>query len=261
VNHPVQFRPSLASDISKGAFVASVTLGIETSGRSGRIAIRIDSSNREERELSQAGRRHAQTLVLEIQKLLLECGLAPGDIDLVAVSEGPGSFTGLRVGVVCAKTLAWANSARLVLVDTLLAIAVESPVDVSHIDVVSDAQRGDLFVASYDRQEGSDHASKTAWCRRGDVQVIPAEEWISSLVGKAGQGFVVTGPGLSGAGDLLSEEIRQLERDHPEPAAATIAELGEAMAAQGELADPMTVEPFYLRKSAAEEKRDRAQRP
>jgi len=240
----------------RDASVAAVTLGIETSGRSGRIALRVDGTNLEERELSQSGRRHAQTLVLEIRELVTIRGLSPRDIELVAVSEGPGSFTGLRVGVVCAKTLAWASAARMVLVDTMLAIASESPADVCRVDVVSDAQRGQLFVASCERLETEGGESGDAWHRPASVQVMQVNDWVSGISGKTDDGFVVTGPGLSRAVDFLPDKIRQLERSRAEPAAVTIAQLGEGLAAQGCLADPMTVEPFYLRKSAAEDKRD-----
>ena len=67
------------------------------------------------------------------------------------MSVGPGSFTGLRVGVVCAKTLAYATGARLAAVDTLEAIAANSPPDVETVHVITDAQRGDLFVGTYRR--------------------------------------------------------------------------------------------------------------
>ena len=65
-----------------------VTLGIETSGRSGRIALRIAGEDADERELSQAGRRHAQTLLSEIRDLLRDHRLKPAEIDLAAASHG-----------------------------------------------------------------------------------------------------------------------------------------------------------------------------
>src|SRR5687768_2419931 len=104
-----------------------LVLSIETSGTGGSIALVDDRACLAERSLSQAGRRHARTLVFELKQLLAEREVAPGDLGAVAVSIGPGSFTGLRVGVVCAKTLAYAVSTKLVAVDTFLAIAAQSP--------------------------------------------------------------------------------------------------------------------------------------
>ena len=82
-------------------------LAIETSGFEGSIALSENSDVLAQRELARAGRRHAQTLVLEVAELLESHSLQPDQIDVVAVSHGPGSFTGLRVGVVFAKTFAW----------------------------------------------------------------------------------------------------------------------------------------------------------
>ena len=237
-----------------------VTLAIETSGRSGRIALRIDGHNLDERELSQAGRRHAQTLVLEIRDLLADHGVAPADIDLVAGSEGPGSFTGLRVGVVCAKMLAWANGSDLAMVDTLLAIAAESPHDVSRVEIVSDAQREDVFLGIYAAADAStDTGQSRAWQRSGSIEIAKVEAWAHSLTSRKSDGFAIAGPGVEKAAEFLPDRIRQLDRPNSEPSAATIARLGEQLAEAGQLADPMTAEPFYLRKSAAEEKRDAAQ--
>ena len=235
-----------------------VTLGIETSGRSGRIALRVDGKTLGERELSQAGRRHAQTLVLEIRDLLTDHSVTPANLDLVAVSEGPGSFTGLRVGVVCAKMLAWANGADLVLVDTLLAISAESPAEVCRVEIVSDAQRDDLFLGVYEVTK-ADADSDQVWLRSGSIEIVNAEAWAHGLASRSGDGFAIAGPGIEKAAEFLPEGIRQLDRACAEPSASTIARLGEQLAVQGQLADPMTVEPFYLRKSAAEEKRDAAQ--
>lgn len=236
-----------------------VTLGIETSGRSGRIALRIDGQDIDERELSQAGRRHAQTLVLEIRNLLTNHSAVPADIDLVAVSEGPGSFTGLRVGVVCAKMLAWANDTDLVMVDTLLAIAAESPRELSRVEIVSDAQRDDVFLGKYEGSDAVDSEECQLWQRPGSIEIVNVESWARSLTERISDGFAIAGPGVAKAAGFLPESVRQLERPSSEPAASTIARLGEQLQQEGRLADPMSVEPFYLRKSAAEEKRDAAQ--
>lgn len=237
----------------------SVTLGIETSGRTGRIALRIDGENVDERELSQAGRRHAQTLLSEIRDLLQDHRLKPTEINLAAASHGPGSFTGLRVGVVCAKTLAWATGCQLALVDTLLAIAAESPLKIHRVEVVSDAQRDELFLGKYVAIKEAAAERGSVWQRERSIEIVNAEAWARGLESKLQDpSFAVVGPGLVKAAEFLSPEIHQLQRKHGEPAASTIATVAESLDT-GQLADPMTVEPFYLRKSAAEEKREAAQ--
>ncbi|MFN5976898.1 MAG: tRNA (adenosine(37)-N6)-threonylcarbamoyltransferase complex dimerization subunit type 1 TsaB, partial [Planctomyces sp.] len=81
-------------------------LAVETSGMTGSLALSADGQLLSERVLESEGRRHAQTLVSEVGLLLSGQGLTVGDLSAVAVSIGPGSFTGLRVGLVFAKTLA-----------------------------------------------------------------------------------------------------------------------------------------------------------
>ena len=103
-------------------------------------------------ELRSSG-RHAQTLVQQIGELLRTHGLKPHDVQLLAVSKGPGSFTGLRVGMVCAKTFVYATGCRFIAVDTFAAIAENcASADVTRLFVIEeDAQRDDLFVGEYHR--------------------------------------------------------------------------------------------------------------
>jgi tRNA threonylcarbamoyladenosine biosynthesis protein TsaB len=232
------------------------TLAIETSGRSGEVALVRDGACLEHRGLQQVGRRHAQTLVAEIDELLAAHELAPQDVNLVAVSIGPGSFTGLRVGVVCAKTFAWATGAALAAVDTFACIA-ENAVGVppsggpgpaetgtpTPVFVIGDAQRGDLYVGEYARD-----ASGT-FARPEPIRIVPAEPWCRAR----SSADVVTGPGIEPCLDLLEGRCRLLPPESREPRAVTVAKIGERMLAAGETADPFTLEPFYLRKSAAEE--------
>ena len=232
-------------------------LAIETSSRIGSVALGTEHKLISEKTFS-APLRHSTELFPAVQDLLHQVHAEPDDIDQVYVSIGPGSFTGLRVGVVCAKMLAWANGADLVLVDTLLAISAESPAEVCRVEIVSDAQRDDLFLGVYEVTK-ADADSDQVWLRSGSIEIVNAEAWAHGLASRSGDGFAIAGPGVEKAADFLPEGIRQLDRASAEPSASTIARLGEQLAMQGQLADPMTVEPFYLRKSAAEEKRDAAQ--
>ena len=150
-------------------------LGIETSGTRGSIALFQNGACLAEAELEAAPRRHAQTLVTEIRDLFSQQGLRIPAIEAVAVSVGPGSFTGLRVGVVCAKTLAFATGARLAAVDTPEAIAANSPPDVKMVHVITDAQRGDLFAGTYRRTAEGD------WLREGPLAIAAGEAWFQGF--------------------------------------------------------------------------------
>jgi tRNA threonylcarbamoyladenosine biosynthesis protein TsaB len=219
-----------------------LTLGIETSGMGGSIALRTEHELLAERSLRREGRRHAQTLVMEIRQLFDELRLPVHTCRRVGVSIGPGSFTGLRVGVVCAQTLAYATGCLLMPVETFHAVALRAPSDVERALVIANAQRGDLFVAAFRQAEGE-------WRREGEYTIAEAERWCRARA----TGDFVTGPGLSAFADLLPNPVRRVPAADCTPTAAAIAELA-ALAAPSRAAPISSLEPLYIRRSAAEEK-------
>ena len=234
--------------------MSPVILAVDTSGMCGTIAIRRGGELLVERELEQSKRRHAQTLISEAQEVLADAQLAPGDVEIVAVSHGPGSFTGLRVGVVFAKTLAYVTGCRLVAVDTLQAVAVSASgsefAGLTELSVVSDAQREQLFVSRFRRQ------SEHWWEPAGPIEIVDCEAWCVDVAKQAADTFAVAGPGLRKVTDELSPSVRCLPEDRWTPRAAHVAHIAERLAADSRFADPFELEPFYLRKSSAEEKRE-----
>jgi tRNA threonylcarbamoyladenosine biosynthesis protein TsaB len=224
-------------------------LGIETSGHRGSIAVCDGANGLAEVELESIGRRHAQTLVSQIDATLGRLQSHPRDLQAVAVSIGPGSFTGLRVGVTCAKTLAYATGCHLSAVDTLAAIAANSPGDVEVVSVVSDAQRGELFVGTYRRQPDGSWVSADN-STDAPVTIVSAESWLGSRA--VGETF--SGPGLQKYRPLVRQDCRILPENLWTPRARVVAEIGLRKIERGELADPEQLEPFYLRRSAAEER-------
>jgi tRNA threonylcarbamoyladenosine biosynthesis protein TsaB len=235
-----------------------IILGIETSGTRGSVALFQNGACLAEAELEAAPRRHAQTLVTQIRDLFGPLALRIPALEAIAVSVGPGSFTGLRAGVVCAKTLAYATGARLAAVDTLEAIAANSPPDVETVHVITDAQRGDLFVGTYRR------AAEGDWLRESPLAIVGGEGWFAGLR----TGDVVTGPGLAtwrDGHDASSNPPATAWRGLPEsvwtPSARAVAVIGARQIARGVVADCETLEPFYLRRSAAEERADAAGSP
>ena len=224
-----------------------IVLGVETSGPVGSIALRRDGRCVEERFLPELGRRHAQSLVPEVVRFLRGRDVAPGSIDVVAVSVGPGSFTGLRVGVTFAKMFAYASGARLVAVETFLAIAEDTSGEPS-VAVVADAQRGGLILGRYER------SAEGLFVRQGDLRLVGIDELAVATL----SGDLLTGPGVERLSDAWSGRIAPTRARLPR--AAVIASLGERQARLGEFADPRSLEPLYVRKSGAEEKADAAAR-
>ena len=198
-----------------------------------------------ERQLGVAGPRHAQTLVPELDRLLKELSLKADAIHAVAVSIGPGSFTGLRVGLVFAKTLAWLNNAPLIAVDTLQAIAQQAPDTERIVTAVCDAQRSELFAASYELDEGPGLRRR---CH--DIRVIQVSELTACQT--------VIGPLPSKLRDRVDAEFPMSPEADGMPKASTVARIGTDMLRRSEFSKPESLEPVYVRVSYAEEKRPAA---
>ena len=226
----------------------TLTLAIETSAAVGSIAVCRNGDCIEERTL-ELGRQHGQTLVPELRKLLADHGCRPRDCDLIAVSVGPGSFTGLRVGVVCAKTLAYATGCKVAAVDSMSAIACNAPPGTACLHIVLDAQREDLFLGEFLRNDSG------RWESSQGIRIVNAASYASSVP----IGATLCGAGIEKIAHLLDASVVRLSADLWRPRAAWIGRLGEIQAAGGELADAWSLEPLYLRKSAAEEKWEQRQ--
>ena len=219
-------------------------LGIETSGTAGGVALMENGAVLGQRLLTREGRRHAQMLTAEMAALFQKTGKPVSACEGVAVSIGPGSFTGLRIGVVCAKTFAYATSCRLTAVDTLQAIAEQAPEDIDRLTVIADAQRGDLYVGKYLRKNGE-------WLREGAIAIPPARSWCQSVSASE----TVAGPGLERWEPELAGGCRLLS-DLRVPEVVTVCRIGERQLLNGQTADLWSLEPYYLRKSSAEEQWD-----
>lgn len=189
-------------------------------------------------------RRTAQCFAPAIQHQLHSAGWRPQDVQLVAVTQGPGSFTGLRVGVTAAKTLAYAVGAEVFAVNTLHVIARQAPAELPRISAVLDAQRQQLFVADF-RREG-DRLVEAAETRIDDIA-----KWLAGL----SPGTAVTGPGLATLRDRLPAGIAVVDPACWTPRAATVGRAAYLEHQSGNRHDLWTLNPVYYRSSAAEEKR------
>ncbi len=219
-------------------------LAIETSGLSGSVALWRDGVVTE-RSLAVEGRRHAQTLIAELKALLDDRGVALKNIDGIVVSIGPGSFTGLRVGVVAAKTIAYAIGCGVLAVDTLASFAEQAPAEWSRVSVISDAQRGDLFVGEY-RRDSHGHFERLT-----PVRIIAGETFHAGLIVTD----IVLGPSAR-RWETVADRPRFIHDAWSlQPSATGVITLAARRWAAGDRSDLWTLAPFYLRPSAAEEKR------
>ncbi|HEY2827315.1 MAG TPA: tRNA (adenosine(37)-N6)-threonylcarbamoyltransferase complex dimerization subunit type 1 TsaB, partial [Pirellulales bacterium] len=137
--------------------------------------------------------RSAQSLAPGIAALLQNAGWQPKQVQLVAVAVGPGSFTGLRVGISTAKLFAYAIGAEVMGVNTLEVIAAQAPAEISALWAVLDAQRAQVFAGRFQREA----VSSWRWDRH--VALIDNTAWLASL----SPGEAVSGPVL----EKLKEQI------------------------------------------------------
>jgi tRNA threonylcarbamoyladenosine biosynthesis protein TsaB len=226
-------------------------LALETSGRLGSVAI-AEARGEEadviaERRLPE-GQRTARSLLPCIEALLDEHSWRPADVEMIAVTTGPGSFTGLRIGVVAAKTLAYATGAKLVGVHTLAAIAelvqTDSVAPGRRLWTVLEAQRQELFVACFDLARPIVEQADAA------TEILGVDAWLARLQ----QGDAVAGPPLVKLSERLPPEVAAVDARLWSPSAAAAGRLGAALFERGATIDPLALVPNYYRKSAAEEK-------
>jgi tRNA threonylcarbamoyladenosine biosynthesis protein TsaB len=216
-------------------------LALETSSPTASVAILEDGQLLGETAFD-PHQRTAQTFAPSIARQLAEAGWRPRDLELIAVTVGPGSFTGLRIGVTAAKTLAYATGAQLIGVNALHVIAAQSPTDIAEVWATLNAQRQQLFAASY-RCQGS------LWESIRPTAIVDNSAWLQSLA----PGTVVTGPGLARLRQQLPGGVIMVGEECWPPRAATVGRLGYLAFQAGRRDDLWKLSPQYFRKSAAEE--------
>jgi tRNA threonylcarbamoyladenosine biosynthesis protein TsaB len=214
---------------------------LETSGRTGQVALALGDELRGVRRLDET-RRHARDLAPAAAALLAEQGWRPRHLQAVIVSRGPGSYTGLRIGIMSAKTLAYAAGCALLAVDTFAALALQAPSSVPRIDVLADAQQDKVYVQSFVR-------SADGWQPTSELAIRRVADW---LAGREPSTWA-TGPGLSKWASRLPADVLQLDASLWEPQPASLLHIGLARYLAGERDDLWTLEPLYLRPSSAEE--------
>lgn len=222
-------------------------LALDTSTLHAALAL-VRADGRRSFATPDSARRHGRSLVPALRDLLAEAGLAPSDLGAIAVGLGPGSYTGLRIGLTAAKVLAYATGCDLVGIDSLELLARNAPADAIRIAVIADAQRRDLYEAAFERPAPGEAPARVA-----PTRVVSQAEWSAGLV----PGTLALGPGLDRLSSPLPDGIAALgpPADRPDP--DRLADLAlDAVRAGGRL-DPWSVEPVYLRRSAAEEQWDR----
>lgn len=185
------------------------------------------------------GLQHGKLLFAEIDQALRMAGLAFGAVEAVAISIGPGSFTGLRLGLSAAKGFCLAGDLPLVAVSTLEALAARLPYARHPVCPMLDARRGEVYTALYDTAQGLPRLLVAP--RAVDPRLLIEE--------RAAAPTIFTGDGATAYRELLAACPQAVQAPFccSRPEAATIGWLALARLKAGERADLAAVEPQYLR--------------
>lgn len=225
------------------------TLAIETSGKVGSVALTGDDQSPEEEQFPR-GLKHAAEILPTIDRLCRARGWRAGELRGVYVSAGPGSFTGLRIGITLAKTLSFATGARVVAVPSMRVLAETAPAEASNVVVVLDAKRDQIFTARFKREAND-------W-----REVEPTHlDTIAAMLERSPRPVYLVGEGIPYHGKAVREAqgVVITPSDTWRGSASAVARLGAALAREGKFADPYRLEPVYVRKPEAEEKYEAAQ--
>jgi tRNA threonylcarbamoyladenosine biosynthesis protein TsaB len=219
--------------------MSDLLLALETSTRIGQVAV-VQRDGRTLAARSSEVSTHSETVLPLIDAVLGEVGCAVSDLAAIACGAGPGSFTGLRIGLATAKGLCFAGDKPLVLVSSLAALAAEVAKGRLAIACL-DARKGEVFVAAYigDRMVVAEQAMKPAALAAfvDELRVTQGADGSPKLgielVGDAAARY----PELATAGSWLDRT----------PAAAAVGRLGWARLLRGERDDLDAASPLYVR--------------
>ena len=227
-------------------------LAFETSAKAGSVAL-LDDKKLLGESYQNTGLTHSQTLMVMAEDLLKQCGKAVSDVTAVAVAEGPGSFTGVRIGVAAAKGFAWGGQLPCYGVSTLEAMAEHLSIWEGYVCPCMDARRSQVYNALFYVNQG-----KIARIR--EDRAIALSDLAEELKTLEKTIFLV-GDGSNLCYNTLLESVPNLvlPAEHRMHQRATgVALLAAKKIAGGEPGDGNALIPNYLRLSQAE--RERAER-
>jgi tRNA threonylcarbamoyladenosine biosynthesis protein TsaB len=217
-------------------------LALETSSSFGGAALLRGEEILEEINLSE-GLRHGTELLPAAEQCLKNRGLSARELDAVAVDVGPGSYTGVRIGVIAAKALAFGAEIKLIGVSGLAALAEEARALADMIVAVQDARRDEIYACIFSFAE-------IPVAEGGEKALTPEEA--AALAG--GAGWAVAGQSVATYETVFRAGAKDgtvLSALPASPAARTVGLLARYKYLAGDFSDPLTLQPVYLKRENA----------
>lgn len=216
---------------------------------SGSIAL-LDNGNLTAEWTLSSAKTHNRRLLQSIDRLLAEVGWELKSIDAFAVASGPGSFTGLRIGMTTMKVLAWTLARPYVTVCSLDALALPFSFAAHPICALLDARKNEVYCALF-RPDG-----KGALSRETAYSAMAPSKLAQTLASRPAEPVIFCGDGWKAYREIFEERLGELAIVPPPSfhlvRASSVAEIAERMFLSGRSEDPRSSAPLYIRPSEAE---------
>lgn len=220
-------------------------LGIETSSVVSSVAVMNENQLLGEITI-QAGLTHSEQLVLHIQSLLEMARVQKTDLKGIVVASGPGSFTGLRIGMGTAKAMAYALRIPLYGVMTMDSLARNIPYTTDIICTVIDAQKKHVYAALYTYEDSLLKKIESPFV----VEAVSLVERLRTQQNRV----IFVGDGIKRIAPLIEDDESLIISDpiYRIPKASSLLLSAQSLIERGECANPMDMVPYYIRRSEAE---------
>lgn len=219
-------------------------LGIETSTKTGSVAIVSENGVVAQFSLN-IEVTHSERLMSAVDRVLKDSGLRLDEMSGFAVAIGPGSFTGLRIGIATVKGLAFATQRPIAAIPTLQALAWNLPYAAHPICPLLDARKNEVYAAVYRFEDAG-------LVRTSPERAVPIQGLQERITGKT----IFTGEAAYLYRAEIEREFGELALFAPLsavlPSGSAVAEIGLGMIGRGEHADPDNLVPLYIRRPEAE---------
>lgn len=233
-------------------------LSLDTTTRGGSVAFVSDDRVVEERR-GDASRSHAERLPAELVDVAAAHGVAIGDVDLFAVAAGPGSFTGLRIGIATVQGLAFVERRAVVAISALDALAQIAAMNLAPGAIVGawiDAQRRDVYASLYrvaDAPAFTPERLTTLAAPRVDDPIAVLDGWTHDGAAPAH----VEGDGAVRYAEAIADRVPAARVGGAPLLAGAIGRMAVVIAARGGAVHPAAIQPLYVRRPDAEVDRER----